>query len=49
MAQLIYVEQADVRGVFQKYAKRFHRLFAIAARLLIFHFKHAWYMLIKYR
>ena len=38
-----------VRGVFQKYAERFHRMFAIAARLMIFHIKHAWYMLIKYR
>ena len=38
-----------LRGVFQKYAERFHRLFAIAARLMIFHCKHAWYMLIKYR
>ena len=24
-------------------------MFAIAARLMIFHVKHAWYMLIKYR
>ena len=39
----------EVRGVFQKYAERFHRMFAIAARLMIFHVKHAWYMLIKYR
>ena len=38
-----------IRGVFQKYAERFHRMFAIAARLMIFHIKHAWYMLIKYR
>ena len=38
-----------LRGVFQKYAERFHRMFAIAARLMIFHVKHAWYMFIKYR
>ena len=31
-----------LRGVFQKYAERFHRMFAIAARLMIFHVKHAW-------
>ena len=30
-----------IRGVFQKYAERFHRMFAIAARLMIFHVKHA--------
>ena len=36
-----------VRGVFQKYAERFHRMFANAARLMIFHVKHAWYMLIQ--
>ena len=36
-----------VRGVFQKYAERFHRMFAIAARLMIFHAKHAWYIFIK--
>ena len=47
--QLLFVVQVhDIRGVFQKYAERFHRLFAIAARLMIFHIKHAWYMLIKY-
>ena len=40
---------AEIRGVFQKNAERFHRIFAIAARLMIFHTKHAWYMLIKYR
>ena len=39
----------DIREVFQKYAERFHRMFAIAARLMIFHVKHAWYTLIKYR
>ena len=38
-----------VRGVFQKYAERFHRMVAIAARLMIFHVKHSWYMLIQYR
>ena len=38
-----------IRGVFHKYAERFHRMFAIAARLMIFHVKHAWYMFIKYR
>ena len=38
-----------IRGVFQKYAECFHRMFASAARLLIFHVKHAWYMFIKYR
>ena len=38
-----------LRGVFQKYAERFHRMFAIAARLMIFHVKHAWFMLIEYR
>ena len=41
--------ELDIRGVFQKYAERFHRMFAIAARLMIFHVKHAWYMFIKYR
>ena len=39
----------NVRGVFQKYAERFHRMFAVAAMLMIFHVRHAWYMLIKYR
>ena len=34
----------DIRGVFQNYAERFHRMFAIAARLMIFHVKHAWYI-----
>ena len=38
-----------VRGVFQKYAERFHRMFAVATRLMISHVKHAWYILIKYR
>ena len=38
-----------IGGVFQKYVERFHRMFAIAAMLLIFHVRHAWYMLIKYR
>ena len=38
-----------IRGVFQKYAERFHRMFAIAAMLMIFHVRHAWHMLIKYR
>ena len=38
-----------VRGVFQKYAERFHRMFAIAEMLMIFHVRHAWYMVIKYR
>ena len=38
-----------IRGVFQKYAERFHRMFAIAAKLMIFYVKHAWYILIKYR
>ena len=38
-----------IRGVFQKYAERFHRMFAIAAMFIIFHVRHAWYMLIKYR
>ena len=45
---LVFYEH-HVRGVFQKYAERFHRMIAIAARLVIFHYKHAWYMLIKYR
>ena len=44
-ARLIWI----IRGVFQEYAEWFHRMFAIAARLMIFHVKHAWYMLIKYR
>ena len=38
-----------IRGVFQKYAEMFHRMFAIPARLMTFHVKHAWYVLIKYR
>ena len=42
-------DEAYIRGVFQKYAERFHRMFAIAARLMIFHVKHAWFMFIKYR
>ena len=42
----LYSLSFDIRGVFQKYAERFHRMFAIAARLMIFHVKHAWYMLI---
>ena len=37
----------NIRGVFQKYAERFHRMFASAAMLMIFHVRHAWYMLIK--
>ena len=41
------VNVIKVRGVFQKYAERFHRMFAIAARLMIFHVKYAWYMFIK--
>ena len=39
----------NVRGVFQKYAESFHRMFAIAARLMISHVKHAWYLFIKCR
>ena len=35
--------------MFQKYAERFHRMFALAAMLMIFHVRNAWYMLIKYR
>ena len=31
----------DVRGVFQKYAERYHRKFAIAASLMIFYLRHA--------
>ena len=34
----------ELRGVFQKYAERFHRMLAIASRLMIFHVKLAWYM-----
>ena len=37
-----------LHGVFQKLAERFHRMCAFAARLMTFHVKHAWYMLIKY-
>ena len=43
------IQNLEIRGVFQKYAERFHRMFAIAARLMIFHIKHACYMIIKYR
>ena len=39
----------NLRGVFQKYAERFHRMFATAAKLMLFYVKHAWYILIKYR
>ena len=35
------IAQKSLRGVFQKYAERFHRKFAIAARLMIFHVRHA--------
>ena len=42
------LNSADIRGVFQKYAESFHRMFAIADRLIIFHVKHARYMFIKY-
>ena len=38
---------ACILGVFQKYAKRFHRMFAVEVRLMIIHAIHAWYMLIK--
>ena len=38
-----------IRGMFQKYAERFHRMFAIEVRLMVFHVKHAWYMFIKYK
>ena len=48
--QLVQLQNVvHVRGVFQKYAERFHRMFAIAAMLIIFHVRHTWYMLIKYR
>ena len=43
------LKMGDIRGVFQKYTEGFHRVFAIAASLMIFHVKHAWYMLIRYR
>ena len=36
-----------IRGVFQKYAERLHRMFAIAAMLMIFHVGNAWYIFIK--
>ena len=34
-------------GVFQNYGERFHIMFAIALRPMIFHAKHALYMSIK--
>ena len=49
ISKCINYQMLNIRGVFQKYAERFNRMFAIAARLMIFHVKHAWYMLIKYR
>ena len=45
----VTIANGHIYGVFQKYAERFHKMFAIAARLMIFHVKHAWYMFIKYR
>ena len=41
--------RTNARGVFQKYADRFHRMFAIATRLMIFYVKHALYISNNYR
>ena len=38
---LIAKAYQTICGVFQKYAERFHRKFAIVAMFIIFHVKHA--------